>query len=330
MATLTRRTRKAPSRRASSAVSSKSRISNASTKPTSALRIRAERLLAKKIEFIPSDRFADPKQVAELMQPHPPVVDPAPATTTRRPSGLTPYLSSLYETALLSSEDEAFLFRKMNFLKYRAAELREDLDADHPRAELMNRIDVDLREADEIKNQLIRANLRLVVSVAKKFVEASNQLSELISDGNISLMRAVEKFDADRGFKFSTYATYAIRRNFFRTIIQARKERQRYVSGDDDLLKLSAAGPEEQQISEPQFVQLKNWLGKLLSQLSPREQLIMSLRFGLDKNSEPQTLQDIAKSMGVCKERVRQLQSRAMAKLQKAAEAVKSEVGELL
>jgi RNA polymerase sigma factor (sigma-70 family) len=204
------------------------------------------------------------------------------------------------------------------------------LDADCPRAELVNQIESDLREAAEIRNQLIRANLRLVVSVAKKFVESANNLTELISDGNISLMRAVEKFDADRGFKFSTYATYAIRRNFYRTIIQDRKVRRRHVSGEEELLKLRAAGPDEQQISEPQFAQLKGWLGKLLNQLNPREQLIVSLRYGLQQNSEPQTLQDIAKNIGVCKERVRQLQTRALAKLQKAAELVKSEVDDLL
>ncbi len=319
--TKTRRTEKtikpAPARRAA-------------TRAPMHLRQRAEWLLARKIEFIPSPLFDDRKSIAEILAgPSTPTLS-RPDVTARRPSGLAPYLSNLYDTALLSGDDEARLFRKMNLLKYRASELRTDLDADHPRVELMNRIEADLSEADEIKKLLIRANLRLVVSVARKFVESATNLAELISDGNISMMRAVEKFDADRGFKFSTYATYAVRRNFFRTIIQARKDRQRYVSGDEALVQLSSASQNDQQLTESQYVQLKGWLGKLLTNLNPREQVIISLRFGLQANSEPQTLQDIAKGMGVCKERIRQLQTRAMTKLQKAAEACKAEVGEML
>src|SRR5262249_61659972 len=80
-------------------------------------------------------------------------------------------------------------------------------------------------EALVAKNQIIRANLRLVVSISKKRVGPSNNFFELVSDGNMSLIRAVEKFDANRGFKFSTYASWAIMKNFARTIREEKTRR---------------------------------------------------------------------------------------------------------
>src|SRR5262249_61919925 len=80
-------------------------------------------------------------------------------------------------------------------------------------------------EALAVKNQIIRANLRLVVSIAKKRVGPTNNFFELVSDGNMSLIRAVEKFDTSRGFKFSTYASWAIMKNFARTIREEKTRR---------------------------------------------------------------------------------------------------------
>ena len=94
----------------------------------------------------------------------------------------------------------------MNYLKYRATELRErDRPDAGPTADL-DEIERLQEEALAVKNQIIRANLRLVVSIAKRHVGPSNNFFELVSDGNMTLIRAVEKFDFARGNKFSTYA----------------------------------------------------------------------------------------------------------------------------
>ena len=106
----------------------------------------------------------------------------------------------------------------MNFLKYQAAKLRDSLDPAKPKTLILNEIERLQEESLDVKNQIIRANLRLVVSIAKKRVGPSNNFFELVSDGNMSLIRAVEKFDYSRGFKFSTYASWAIMKNFARTI----------------------------------------------------------------------------------------------------------------
>src|SRR5262249_42188469 len=136
----------------------------------------------------------------------------------RAPEGLPPYLSSLYDVSLLSREQEAHLFRKMNYLKFRANQLREAIDPARAKAAHRDRIERLQEEALAAKNQIIRANLRLVVSIAKKYLAPSNNFFELISDGNMSLIRAVEKFDYARGNKFSTYASWAIMRNYIRSI----------------------------------------------------------------------------------------------------------------
>ena len=140
------------------------------------------------------------------------------ARKTPRPSGLPPYLASMYETPLLNREQEQYLFRKMNYLKFKASTMRERLDPDRPSMVAMQHIARLYEQAVAVKNDIVRANLRLVISIAKRYAVGPTHLFELISDGNMSLIRAAEKFDFARGFRFSTYATWAIMKNFARTI----------------------------------------------------------------------------------------------------------------
>src|SRR5262249_12999096 len=153
---------------------------------------------------------------------------------SKAPDGLPPYLASLYVHApLLTREQEAHLFRKMNYLKSLAGKLRETLDPARVSFSALDAIERLQEEALAVKNRIIRANLRPVVSIAKKRVGPTDNLFELISDGNMSLIRAVEKFDVSRGFKFSTYASWAIQRNFSRTIPGERSLRNRFVTGHE-------------------------------------------------------------------------------------------------
>src|SRR5262249_8064938 len=136
--------------------------------------------------------------------------------TMRAPKDVPPELASLYEVPLLNKEQEQHLFRKMNFLKYKASQLRRRIHKEGDDIELvdptkvrihdLNRIEELQKQANEVKDQLINANMRLVVSIAKRHSGHAENFFELLSDGNMSLIRAVEKFDFGRGFKFSTYA----------------------------------------------------------------------------------------------------------------------------
>ncbi|MGC8644262.1 MAG: sigma factor, partial [Isosphaeraceae bacterium] len=189
--------------------------------------VRAGRILETKLEFIPNPSFDDPAAEAEIMAPMPPPANGKAPRRPKAPKGLPPYLASLYEVPLLDREQEMHLFRQMNYLKSKAHKLREALEPSRAKTSELDRIEQLQEEALAVKNQIIRANLRLVVSIAKRHVGPSNNFFELVSDGNMSLIRAVEKFDYSRGNKFSTYASWAIMKNFARTIPEENYRRDR-------------------------------------------------------------------------------------------------------
>lgn len=293
---------------------------------TVADRERVRRVLDQVIEFVPSAEFDAPACEPELLMSlaHSEMLlgrAPEPSKPRRRQES---FLQRLDEVPLLTQIDEFHLFRAMNFLRSRAALVRGRLDHEWPQAELLDEIESAQFQADQIRNHIIRANLRLVVAVAKRYVDPFNSLADLVSDGNISLIRAVEKFDYSRGFRFSTYATWALRKNFHRSIGKQRLDRGRYVAAED-LISQVTANERAEQTTQQVLGKLRSTLDDILGRLEDRERSIVTARFGLDAAGHPHTLQEIADQMGICKERVRQLQARAMLKLQTFADEAKIE-----
>ena len=133
-------------------------------------------------------------------------------------------------------------------------------------------------------------------------------------------MRAVEKFDYARGNKFSTYASWALMKNFARTIPDEHRHRDRFRTSHDELFsatKDDRADPfEEESVQNQREAQVE----RILERLDEREQRIIIRRFGLRRGQEPLTFKQVGAEMGVTKERVRQLEARALTKLRKAAE----------
>jgi RNA polymerase sigma factor (sigma-70 family) len=283
-------------------------------------RRRVARLRDLKIEFVGA-AFDQPGAVDQIVDLIP--ASDAQATTpgdvtAKRPAGASGYLASLYETPLLSRDEEGALFRRLNFVKSRAAELRGTLDPNKPDVPLMDDIELLLGEADHVRNHIWRANLRLVVSIAKRYVNAENNFQDLVSDGNMSLLRAIECFDVSRGYRFSTYATWAIRKNYHRAITRRYRDRMRFMSVDESLL--ATAPDRAAPTASPRHAgSMRQALARLLDRLPDRERLVVSARFGFDAGEHPQTLQQIAERLGVCKERSRQLLLRALARLQTLA-----------
>ena len=284
--------------------------------------MRARRLLEGKLGFVSDPGFDDPAAVAEILGPYPgPAVSQAPRRS-RAPEGLPPYLASLYEFPLLSREQERHLFRKMNYLNYRAHRLREALDPGHCTAAQLDEIEDFQAEALSVKNQIIGANLRLVVSIAKKHAGPTNNLFELISDGNMSLIRAVEKFDAGRGFKFSTYASWAIMKNFSRSLPAEKQLRERYLTGREEVFEAAPDDQGDTYQQESDQNRSREVVRGMLGRLSDRDRHILIARYGIG-GAEERTLEKLGRELGITKERVRQLEARAREKLYKIALAEK-------
>lgn len=229
----------------------------------------------------------------------------------RVPRDLPPYLQDLYRTPLLSKSKERALFLKFNFHKYQFAHARRRLDAERVRHRDLERIEAILADAAATKNQIVRANLRLVVSVARKHVRPGVGLLELVSEGNLVLMRAVEGFDLHRGHRFSTYATLALMKGFARSVPQMVQATRRN-TGDVEAL---AAVPDSRPIRTTERLIERDEVKQLLSRLSDRERDVLAAHFGLGEQEEEATYAEVGQRLGLSKERVRQIERGALAKL---------------
>ena len=280
------------------------------------------------------------------------------------------YLESVATHDLLTAEDEVRLARTIERGHAAEEELASQADIDQARRVELVRF---IRQADHAKQQFIRCNLRLVISIAKRYTGRGLDLLDLIQEGNLGLIRAVEKFDWRKGFKFSTYATWWIRQaitrglgNHGRTIrlpvhmvdvvrtvqeaeLSLHEQLRRMptiseiaeVSGleeDKILIALNAPGDtvsldrpvgddgdaqlgdfvQDQEADDP-FVMVaeaarRDELVRALATLDNREKVVLVLRYGLD-SQPPRTLSDVGSRLGITRERVRQIETRALGKL---------------
>jgi RNA polymerase sigma factor (sigma-70 family) len=289
------------------------------------LDMRMEQILELPLDYIYNEDFEDTSREAEYLGPIP---EPASAPRkVRVPSGLPSYLAALYDVPLLTREQEYHLFRKMNYLKHKASRLREGLEeTSGGKTAMMDEID-DLYEAAVlVKNKVVQSNLRLVVSIAKRHVASTDDFFALVSDGNMSLIRAVEKFDYSRGNKFSTYASWAIMKNFARTIPSEFKHRDRFRTTTEELFVARQDDRLDPYVEETVQRSRQRELSKILNRLDEREQKIITARFGLGRGTESLTLKQVGEEMGVTKERIRQLEARALTKLREAADEARIDV----
>lgn len=282
--------------------------------------MRLKKILELPLDYVSSEEFTHIRTEAleqEILGPPPPSEQPV--RKVRCPSNIPPYLASLYETPLLTQKQEIHLFRKMNYLKYKAAKLRERLNPRQPDSGTMQKIEQYYEQAVGVKNEIVRANLRLVVSIAKRRLRGPEDFFDLVSDGNMSLIRAVEKFDYTRGYKFSTYATWAIVKNYARSIPNEHRHQERFRTSNDELFLTTPdqrSNPYEQQAIQHLR---ESQIARIFNRLDEREQQVIRARFGLGPDRQPRTLRAVGQLMGVTKERVRQLETRAILKLREAA-----------
>jgi RNA polymerase primary sigma factor len=288
--------------------------------------------------------------------------------------GVRMYLKEIGRVALLTGDEEVSLARRIEAGLQATARIAAHESGEAPLDPVeLARMRRQCRDGDDARDQLTQANLRLVVSIAKRYAGRGMQILDLIQEGNLGLMRAVEKFDHSKGFKFSTYATWWIRQAITRAIAdQARtiripvhmvesinkvKRVQRQMAQDlereptiDEIaantdlapdrvreilrialdpLSLDSPVGEEQdsnlgdlieddRVVAPADVVARHLLGlavgEALNELTEREQEVVRMRFGLD-DGQPRTLEEVGRFFGVTRERVRQIESKTLAKL---------------
>ncbi|MEI8375503.1 MAG: sigma-70 family RNA polymerase sigma factor [Planctomycetota bacterium] len=281
-------------------------------------RMRTQQILEMPLRYVPLEDFsrilADPALEKSVLGPM--------STDTnnlwrpvRAPCGVVAYLASLYEIPILTRLQEGHLFRKMNYLKYKAMTLREKLNLLRPSSARMDEIEECRKEALVVRNQLIRVNLRLVVSVAKRHVGPMNSLFELISDGNLTLMQAVENFDFSRGNRFSSYVMEALKKTFVYRLPAEHRRQGRLRTTCDKALLFVADESLDPSVQETVYVQKQDTVARILNRLDARDRQILIWRFGLRLGSEPLKLHEIGTKIGVSRERVRQIASRAIKRL---------------
>lgn len=285
-----------------------------------ALKARAKSATTRELSFIPHVSFHPSK--AEKRDPDP--VDRfveaiefgGPPVKAAESSALPSHLARMSETPLLTPEQESSLFRRMNYCKARANAVRASINPDDPNAKDVANFEDLVRRSERLRNYLIEANTRLVMSIARKFADQRNSFDELLSQGIASLMHAVEKFDFGRGFRFSTYATCAVRRDLYRAVMSRKKDLVRFSTGcGEQLVAEAGAAPMEEGLDERSWRSLSTAMEEMLECLDGRERTILEARFGLDGRTKRVSYSKLGKELGISKERVRQLANRALERL---------------
>lgn len=285
-----------------------------------ALDERIDRAMERKVRFIDDPLYHQPAAESQLKQMvSAETIESSPSSDqtreqTRVPSDLPAYFKELWRCPLLTSAQERALFLQFNFYKYRYNQLRRALDRAKARLRDLAELDQALADATDVKNRIVRSNLRLVVSVARKHVRGNVTLMELVSEGNIILLRAVESFDTTKGHKFSTYATFALMKGFARAVPQmlSQSRRATTVHFPEDLVDRSE--------SIDGVLDARDQVRQLLSQLAADEQRVVEAQFGLtDGRAMDESI--LAAEMGISCRQVRAIGRGALAKLRNLADS---------
>jgi RNA polymerase primary sigma factor len=307
----------------------------------------------------------------------PPPADAPAEERSRQVSGdlVRIYLREIGRVPLLTAEEEVELAKAIEAGLFAEEKLHQGLAAS---PEESTDLAVLAAEGLRAKQRLIEANLRLVVSIAKRYIGRGLGFLDLIQEGNLGLIRAVEKFDYTKGYKFSTYATWWIRQAITRAIADqartiripvhmvetinklARVQRQLHqvlgreatpaeVAAEmclpvERVIEIQRVAQEPVSLQAPigeedsdlgdfiedtdavvpmeaaAFIMLQDQLEEILDNLSCREQRIIQLRFGLT-DGHPRTLEEVGREFGVTRERIRQIESKTLAKLRHPSRA---------
>jgi RNA polymerase primary sigma factor len=295
-------------------------IATTENRTDDAVRIRTRQLMRTEISFISSPEFDNVDEAEDSVDEVVEAALGAAQVQKKTPTELPSHLYRLCESDLLTHEQETALFREMNRLKYRASSLQSRLDPDRIDLQAIEKIDLLLDKAQKIRDHITKANMRLVMSIAKKYVTPQLTFDEMLSDGVLTLMQAVEKFDYDRGFRFSTYAYRSIVHGIYRSVATVQKEELYFTQEADQWAIEQQDDQSSSSMNEQIWHNLRKLTASMLDQLDRRERFIIRSRYALGFHRKVRTLQFLADKLGISKERVRQLEKRAVSKLNAQAQ----------
>ncbi len=222
------------------------------------------------------------------------------------------------KSQVLTAAEERILFLQYNFARYRLETIRGEVVDGRPRDAQVRAIFEWHVRVRQLREQIAESNLALVLAMAKRIKSSSLEFGDLVSEGNMALLRSIDKFDIERGFKFSTYACRAILKSFSRLGMKNTKYRQRFPAQFDPTLESSDEPSDRRREDElERAAEAVHVVVNNAADLSDIEQEVIHHRFGIDAGAQGRrlTLAQVGALIGLTKERVRQIQNRALEKL---------------
>lgn len=235
------------------------------------------------------------------------------------------FLTAVEECRILTFEGEQFLFKRLNFLRFRAHALTATLKNQRRPQKAKSEIQRLLDDANDTREEIARANLRLISFVCRKMSTSNDEFDDFVCEANAILLNAIDKFDFSRGYRFSTYLTHAVQRHIARLIGRASKRRSREFCDGNETLSWAADGHDSDQPSQADLLAAATVVLREMEQiLNERECFIVRGRFGLDGSEKGKSLRALGDEIGISKERVRQILYQSLEKLAEVAQPYES------
>jgi RNA polymerase primary sigma factor len=284
-----------------------------------ALRQQVARLLEENFAYMDSPQFRRRSIQQELFDEALPELPP---TRWYQPTAHDLETELKNSPKLMSAAEEKLMFLRFNYAKRKLSLLKTKIERNELTLELAEAVVLWYRRFEHSREYLTRTNLALVLAMAKRTRLGQVDFAEIVSEGNMALLRAVDKFNVERGFKFSTYACRAILKAFSRASLKASRHRTRFpVEFEPDLEKSDWSDRKRETVEEECVDELKMIVDRNLADLSSVEQTVIRQRFNWQEQQESSlTLEEVGKIIGVTKERVRQIQNKALAKIRQVME----------